>query len=72
VTSDAEGWTATVNLVEPLGDETLVFLDHGGPAPLVAKVHAEEEIAAGDRRRFTFNPTKLLFFDGETGARITA
>jgi ABC-type sugar transport system ATPase subunit len=72
VTSGDEGWAATVNLLEPLGDETLVFLDHGGPAPLVAKVHAEEQIGAGDRRRFTFDPEKLLFFDGETGGRITA
>ena len=70
VTSGDEGWPATVNLVEPLGDETLVFLDHGGPASLIAKMHADEPIAAGDRRRFTFNPDKLLCFDGGTGERI--
>ena len=70
VTSGDEGWPATVNLVEPLGDETLVFLDHGGPASLVAKMHADEPIAAGDRRRFTFTPDKLLCFDGGTGERI--
>jgi ABC-type sugar transport system ATPase subunit len=71
VTSGDEGWASTVSLLEPLGDETLVFLDHGGSASLVAKVNAEERIATGDRRRFTFNPERLLFFDGETGGRIT-
>jgi multiple sugar transport system ATP-binding protein len=65
-----EGWAATVSLIEPLGDETLVFLDYGGPASLVAKVDAEEKITPGDRRRFAFKEEKLLFFDGETGGRI--
>jgi multiple sugar transport system ATP-binding protein len=70
VTVGDEGWAATVSLIEPMGDETLVFLDYGGPASLVAKVDAEEKIATGDRRRFTFNTEKLLFFDGVTRGRI--
>ena len=70
LTNDTEGWPATVGLIEPLGDETLVFLDWGGPGSLVAKVDAEEKVAPGDRRRFTFNPDRLLFFDEETGGRI--
>ena len=70
LTSETEGWPATVGLIEPLGDETLVFLDWGGPGSLVAKVDAEEKVAPGDRRRFTFNPDRLLFFDEETGRRI--
>jgi ABC-type sugar transport system ATPase subunit len=72
VTGGDDGWAATVSLIEPMGDETLVFLDYGGPASLVAKVDAEEKIATGDRRRFTFNTEKLLFFDGETRGRIRA
>ena len=70
LTSETEGWPATVGLIEPLGDETLVFLDWGGPGSLVAKVDAEETVAPGDRRRFTFNPDRLLFFDQETGGRL--
>ncbi len=70
LTGGDEGWPAAVSLIEPLGDETLVFLDYGGPASLVAKVNAEEKIGTGDRRRFAFNTEKLLFFDGETGGRI--
>jgi len=67
----AEGFTATVSLIEPMGDETLVFLDYGGPASLVAKVDAEASFAPGDRRRVVFNRSKLRFFDPETGERIT-
>jgi ABC-type sugar transport system ATPase subunit len=64
-----EGWLATVTLIEPLGDGTLVFLDCGGQASLVAKIDAEEKIAPGDRRRVTFRRDRLLFFT-ETGQRI--
>ena len=69
LTDAADGWAATVTLIEPLGDETLVFLDCGGQGALVAKMDAEEAIAPGDRRRVTFRRDRLLFFDG-TGERI--
>jgi multiple sugar transport system ATP-binding protein len=64
------GWPATVGLLEPLGDETIVFLDYGGATSIVAKVDPDEKIAVGDRRRFMFDRGKLLFFDGTTGERI--
>jgi multiple sugar transport system ATP-binding protein len=67
---DGEGWPAAVSLIEPMGDETLVFLDYGGPASIVAKVDAEERVAVGDRRRFAFRPDKLVFFDTASGERI--
>jgi ABC-type sugar transport system ATPase subunit len=66
-----EGWPATVSLVEPLGDETLVFLDYGGPAWLVAKVGAEEKVAVGERRHFTLRPDKIVLFDGSDGSRLS-
>jgi multiple sugar transport system ATP-binding protein len=65
-----DGWPAAVSLLEPMGDETLVFLDYGGPGSLVAKVDAEEKLALGERRRFTFRFDRVVFFDGATGARI--
>jgi ABC-type sugar transport system ATPase subunit len=64
-----DGWKAVITLIEPLGDETLVFLDHGGGS-LVAKVDAEEPVAVGDRRTFTFNAARVVFFDGTSGERI--
>jgi multiple sugar transport system ATP-binding protein len=66
---DGQGWPAAVSLIEPMGDETLVFLDYGGPASIVAKVDAEEKVAVGDRRRFGFRPDRLVFFDAATGER---
>ena len=69
VTDEPEGWSATVTLIEPLGDETLVFVDCSGQGSLVAKMNAEEKIAPGDRRRVTFRRDRLLFFD-EAGGRI--
>jgi multiple sugar transport system ATP-binding protein len=69
VTDEPEGWSATVTLIEPLGDETLVFVDCGGQGSLVAKMNAEEKIAPGDRRRVTFRRDRLLFFD-EAGGRL--
>jgi ABC-type sugar transport system ATPase subunit len=68
--ADGEGWPAAVSLIEPMGDETLVFLDYGGPASLVAKVDAEEKVSVGDRRRFTFRTDRIVFFDAATGDRV--
>jgi multiple sugar transport system ATP-binding protein len=65
-----EGWPAAVSLIEPMGDETLVFLDYGGPGSLVAKVDAEEKIAVGERRRFTFRTDRVVAFDGRSGDRV--
>jgi multiple sugar transport system ATP-binding protein len=65
-----ESWPATVSLIEPLGDETLLFLDYGGPSSLVAKVDAEEKVAVGDRRSFTFRLDRVVLFDGTTGERL--
>jgi ABC-type sugar transport system ATPase subunit len=68
--ADGGGWPATVNLLEPMGDETLVFLDHGGPASVVAKIDAEEAVAVGERRGFTFRLERVVFFDAVTGERV--
>ena len=68
-TVDAGG-VPTSSLQAGHGDETIVFLDYGGPASLVAKVDAEEGVAVGDRRRFAFRRDKLVLFDREEGGRI--
>jgi ABC-type sugar transport system ATPase subunit len=70
LTSEANGGRATVSLLEPLGDETLVFLEYGGAGSLVAKVDAEETLAVGDRRGFTFRRDRIVFFDTASGERI--
>jgi multiple sugar transport system ATP-binding protein len=70
LTSESDGRGATVSLTETLGDETLVFLDYGGPSSLVAKVNAEDKLEVGDRRGFTFRGDKIVFFDPTGGDRI--
>jgi ABC-type sugar transport system ATPase subunit len=65
--TDGRGWPATVSLLEPMGDETLVFLDYGGPASVVAKVDAETTV--GSRTWFTFRPDRVLLFDTASGQR---
>ena len=70
LTAERDGRGATVSLTEPLGDEMLVFLDYGGPSTLVAKVNAEDKLAVGDRRGFTFRGDKIVFFDTTVGDRI--
>ncbi len=59
-----------MGLTEPMADETLIFLDYGGPASLMAKIDAEEKVAVGDRRHFIFSLQKVRFFDVKTGGRI--
>lgn len=36
----------------------------------MAKVDAEEKLAVGDRRAFTFREDRIVFFDTATGHRI--
>jgi len=59
-----------VTLTEPLGDETLVFFDFGGEAPLVAKVNPEMHLAPGDRIAFEFEESGFHLFDAATGERL--
>ena len=64
------GAEAKVELIEPLGDETLVFFSYGTEDLLVGKVDADREFAAGDIIHFTFDPKGLHFFDNENGDRL--
>jgi multiple sugar transport system ATP-binding protein len=64
------GLPATVRLTEPLGDETLVFFDYGGDTQLVAKTHGDCDLKVGDRVHFTFDESRVLFFDSQDEARL--
>ena len=70
VTIGDEGAAAEVRLIEPLGDETLVFFSCGNEEFLVAKVDAEREFSPGDQIRFGFQPGGMHFFDAENGVRL--
>ncbi len=65
------GAPGEVKLIEPLGDETLVFFSCGSEDLLVAKVRADREFKPGDAVRFGFQSGAVHFFDIEDGARLT-
>ena len=70
VTIGAEGVPGEVRLIEPMGDETLVFFSCGSEEYLVAKVDAEREFSPGESIRFGFQPGGLHFFDAQSGLRL--
>ena len=69
VSPSGEG-AGRVTLTEPLGDETLVFFEFGGGAPLVAKVDPDSPLGPGDPVAFDFDRDWCHLFDAESGARL--
>ncbi len=59
---------AEVRGVEPLGPDTLVRVDAGGPA-LVARVHGIPDLRPGDRVGVKLDRRQLHLFDA-AGARL--
>ena len=71
VDADTPGATpATVSLIEPLGDATLVFFEHGGARRLVAKVDPDLPAAAGDAIHVTLDTANVHLFDAGNGGRL--
>jgi multiple sugar transport system ATP-binding protein len=60
---DPNSIPATVELVEPLGSETLVSARHQSAAPLVVRCPARSPIARGDAVRLGINSQHLHLFD---------
>ncbi|ODT05850.1 MAG: ABC transporter ATP-binding protein [Mesorhizobium sp. SCN 65-20] len=60
---------ARVELVEPMGSDTLVWTKLGGQS-LAFRVEAERHLAPGDQLRIGFDPARASLFDGESGNRI--
>ena len=60
-----------VELIEPLGAETLVHGKlAGGEAELTARVDGEAPIKLGATMRFAVEPRHLHLFDRSSGARL--
>jgi multiple sugar transport system ATP-binding protein len=70
VTIGESGALGKVKLIQPLGDETLVFFSRGSEDLLVAKVSADREFCSGDAIRFGFRPEGVYFFDPDSGTRM--
>ena len=67
---DGQGVAGRVQLTEPLGDETLVFFDYGGPTQLVAKYRGDRTFKVGEGMGFHFDPKGVLVFDAEDETRL--
>jgi multiple sugar transport system ATP-binding protein len=59
-----------VQIIEPLGDATLVFFQFGSASRLVAKVDPDLNFAPGDNLTFAFEPANCHLFDVDTGVRL--
>lgn len=60
---------AGVELVEPMGSDTLVWTKLGGQG-FAFRVEAERHLASGDQLRIGFDPARASLFDGQSGNRI--
>jgi len=59
----------TVDVVEPVGNETLVYLRSGDIA-LCSRTSEAVAMKSGQRVGVLFNPSKILFFDAKTEERV--
>ncbi len=64
-----DGFEATVDLDEPMGADSLVWLRLNGH-PLSARVEAGKRYRAGDKVRIGFKPDTLSLFDAQTEERL--
>lgn len=58
-----------VDVVEPAGADTYVLLTLGGKE-VTARVPGDTEAISGERMTFTFNMSKISYFDPQTGLRL--
>jgi ABC-type sugar transport system ATPase subunit len=66
---DGLSFTATVEVVEYLGDEQLVHMTRKD-TPLGAKLPVEEHVRPGEELTFSIPRDKLHLFDPETEERV--
>lgn len=62
---------ATVQVIEHLGAETLVYF-RVGERMVTARIHPETDVRLGQTMTFVFDRGKMRFFDPETEERIVA
>jgi ABC-type sugar transport system ATPase subunit len=69
-TSPRDGWAeARVEVVEPIGNETILSARAGAEA-IVARAAADTPLRAGDPVWFRIAPERALFFEARSGARL--
>jgi multiple sugar transport system ATP-binding protein len=68
---DATGFEATIDGIEPVGNEIFVNMTRGGQA-LVMRVAPQALPQVGQSIRVAIHPKGLHFFDADTGERLNA
>lgn len=64
------GFEALMDVIEPMGAETYLYLRTAGHALVVRSRRPEEKRAEGGTHRFTADMTQARFFDPKTGAAL--
>ncbi len=67
---ESAAFSCDVQLVEPLGKDTLLYFDHGADRPTIAVVEASERFKAGERINVGFDPSRVYLFDSD-GKRVS-
>ena len=67
---DAKGWKALVDVVEPLGSESLVYCRLGRDGTAVTSVAPTSEPSVGDPVTLVLDPLRIHLFRADDGSRI--
>jgi len=68
---DAKGWKALVDVVEPLGSESLVYCRLGRDGTAVTSVAPTSEPHVGDPVTLVLDPLRIHLFRADDGSRIS-
>ena len=69
VTMAASGIAASVEMIEPMGADTLVWC-RVGALPLSMRISGQTRITLGEQLKLVFPPEHISIFDDATGARL--
>jgi multiple sugar transport system ATP-binding protein len=62
-------WPGRVQLVEPMGNHQVVWIEHAG-LNLAVVMHELQPLRAGDEVRFDLDRTRLSLFERDSGRRL--
>jgi multiple sugar transport system ATP-binding protein len=63
------GGRAEVKVVEPMGADTVIWIDFAGDLRAM-RIAGDPPVAAGDTVAFHFPPERVSFFEAESGVRL--
>ena len=62
-------FSCDIQLVEPLGKDTLLYFEHGAERPTIAVVEASDRFKEGEQLNITFDPARVYLFEPD-GKRV--